>query len=401
MSNEGAVTETGISSKGRVARGLRVACLMSGLLLALSCGSSVTAVAGETWAGSHELHAHSAESTVPDLTGTWENIANAHGSPPWRLTASNGLKNLEAHWHGGPGYHENLVGEFHGTLSADGIHYEGRYSITEGDPLHPSTGTAKFTIQNANRIKLDIGAEGIVFVRLGAPPVPSPSPAPKVELVETPSALGQTVTAPAPPPGSAALTSSPALAGLGAVEAKVGGLSPNDTVFVATALAAVRAHVEQECFLMTTRILVKHIEDEAVKGKLELQSQIDKFSEEYGQKFLLFSAYCVAANYDREFERALNKDAMASAASSRCPVLPVALAARRSHGKTHLTSARIRRAKGVSVSCSTSGGAVKLRIASKSGKPLRKYLGSRLVLGVARGSSDPTGGQLSFSYHKG
>src|ERR1700730_3011265 len=194
----GTVAETGITGKRRVARRLPSTCLAGVLVLGLSYGSSVTAVAGGTWAGSPEPRAHSASSAVPDLTGTWENVKNTHGSPPWQLVASNGLKNLEAHWHGGPGYHEHLSGEFHGTLSPDGTYYEGPYSISEETP-HPSTGTAKFTIQTSNRIKVDIGTESIVFTRLGAAPSPSPT---GVTPISTPPPIGKTTLYEAPAAGA-------------------------------------------------------------------------------------------------------------------------------------------------------------------------------------------------------
>ena len=149
--------------------------------------------------GSPEPRAHNAANAVPDLTGTWEPVKSPHGTPPWQLTASNGLKNLEAHWHGGPGPHETLVGEFHGTLSATGTLYEGPYKITEAGNPNPSEGTAKFVlIEGANRIKLYIGTEEIVFSRLGA----APSPAAVTPTTMAP-ALGKTTLYAAPAPGVA------------------------------------------------------------------------------------------------------------------------------------------------------------------------------------------------------
>jgi hypothetical protein len=215
------------------------------------------------WAGSTAPRAHSAENAVPDLTGTWENIANTHGSPPWLLNASNGLKNLEAHWHGGPGYHENLSGEFHGTLSADGTSYEGPYSITEADPNHPSTGAAKFTIQNANRIKLDIGAESIVFTRLGAALSPSPG---AVTPTSTPPALGKTTLYEAPAPGATASNPLPRVAAVkeGVLEGEITFVDSKGEPVPGPPMAAVEAQAErasQVCVLFFTAELLELDQD--------------------------------------------------------------------------------------------------------------------------------------------
>jgi hypothetical protein len=44
---------------------------------------------------------------------------------------------------------------------------------------------------------------------------------------------------------------------------------------------------------------------------------------------------------------------------------------------------------------------MKLRISSRSGRPLRKSLGSRVMIGVGRSRLDPAGGQLGVSFRKG
>jgi hypothetical protein len=384
-----AVTETGITSRRRVAGRLRSTCLASVLVLGFSYGSSATAVAGGTWAGSPQPHAHSAASALADLTGTWENIANTHGSPPWQLVASNGLQALEAHWHGGPGYHENLVGEFHGTLSADGTSYKGPYSITEADPLHPSTGTATFTIQNANRIKLDIGAESIVFTRLGG--APSQTPAPTV--VPAPSGWDATTAAVGAVPGGAAVNTSPALGTAKQVTMVAAGLSVEDAV--------VLAGLKHACYedFVSALFGIKEKGDyrRAANGRLELYWERHVTSLSTALSNLALCLAIVEA-LEAAASAASVPHAAPHAARTGCRNVAVTASLNPRGRKPRIKSLHFGAGK-LHVSCKTVPGAI--AVTYKSSVPLRTLVGPRLQVGVAFGKRDSAGEPVAFSYHKG
>jgi len=101
------------------------------------------------------------------------------------------------------------------------------------------------------------GTTGYVWVSLGdggnlycSYQASTPKPTPSLETVPTPPTLGQTVTAPEPPPGSAAIATSPLLAMFGAVGAPVSveveGLSVRDQVI---------ANVRHDCFVQFVRFI--------------------------------------------------------------------------------------------------------------------------------------------------
>jgi hypothetical protein len=384
-----AVRKAGITSERRVARRLRSACLATALVLGLSYGSSATAVAGGTWAGSPAPRAHSAASAVPDLTGTWENIANTHGSPPWQLVASNGLKNLEAHWHGGPGYHEHLVGELHGTLSADGTYYEGPYSITEADPLHPSTGTAKFTIQNANRIKLDIGAESIVFTRLGA--APSQTPAPTV--VPAPNGWDATTAAIGAVPGRAAVNTSPPLGTAKQVTMVAAGLSVEDAVVLAGLKHACYADFLNQILSVKYTTKLREAADHHFEEKEErLVTSLGTALSNLALCLVIVEAMTAAAS------SASVPHAGAHAARTGCRSVAVATVLNPRGRKPRIKSLHFSAGK-LHVSCKTVPGAI--AVTYKSSVPLRTLVGPRLQVGVAFSKKDSAGEPVSFSYHKG
>jgi hypothetical protein len=125
---------------------------------------------------------------VPDLTGMWRNRADKLGSPPWQLTTSNNLQTLNANWSGGPG-HSKLRGAFEGTLSQSGgaAVYSGHYKVTEEPNPNASEGTAYFTLESANQIKIDIGAENLIFIRVGGTSQPAVTPTSTPPTVGTPT----------------------------------------------------------------------------------------------------------------------------------------------------------------------------------------------------------------------
>jgi hypothetical protein len=66
--------------------------------------------------------------------------------------------------------------------------------------------------------------------------------------------------------------------------------------------------------------------------------------------------------------------------------------------KAKITHGRV---KGVHVACNAIGGRLAITVSTGSSKPLSKLVGSRLHLLVLRGKRDTSGGNLTFSYHKG
>ncbi|HWX75330.1 MAG TPA: hypothetical protein VNZ05_08485 [Solirubrobacteraceae bacterium] len=334
---------------------------------------------------------------VQDVTGLWLNQADQVG-PPWQLTTSNNRATLDATWSGSRS-HANLRGSFHGNLIFLNNVYEGEFHINEeGNKVD---GKMKVKVNSSTEILITLspengGRQEYTFIRS------SGAQRPELEFASTPSGFGQTVSSPAPPPGGESVTTSPELTNAGSVVANVGGLSPNDVAFTATPPVRVKDHYERRCFLVATTVLVEFVHSLALEKKIPtLEVDREIFEQELAGRVLNYAATCMAAAEQKiAAEAGMARSAAAVASSGGCAVTPVTLTSRRVHGRTRLQSLRVGGTKDLSVTCSSSSGALKLRVASRSGKPLRKSLGSTMFLGVARSGKDSPGGQLSFSYRR-
>ena len=338
-----------------------------------------------------------AQSPPPDITGAWQNEADS-SSPPWSLTTSNGLRTLNASWRGGPG-HPTLRGSLNAQLVQQFSvpAYIGRFDVTE-DQTQPDgttkpitvTGNVSVKVEADDRIEIILQAdnggagEDFTFVRTSS-----------IAVAPTPTRFGRTVSMPAPPPGSPTVESSPDLGNAPAATVTEGGVSAQDVTFAALLQAA-----RDYCYVQAVRGL-----SQAIRQNPPTPDEIDPASEKYqrdlqaiGAAVYVQVASCMAAaeTYADIIATLTSASAATAHSSAACPVKPITLT-----GKTRIRKAHVGGLKGISASCTFRGGVLKLRVASKSGKPLRKLIGPRLFVGLARSKNDAPGGRLSFSFHKG
>ena len=340
---------------------------------------------------------------IPDLTGSWTNKDGSPG-PAWQFTAANELHTLDVTWSGGPG-HSQLRGEFHGDRFG-GTEYKGPFHITEEKVK--VDGTMRIVARSSAEVEIYLTPESegspsgtgssYVFVRVGVPPAPS-SP---TELIATPSGFGQTVEAPAPPPGGAAVQTSPEIGNASAVEAKVEGLSAEDAVLAVAARRAVKQVIEQHCFYVATKNVVTRIRlSKNATHQFTPESELDTVAKNLRTVLVREAAACIVS---LESDLGLSGSSAArshDSSATPCASVPLTFVSRHRHGKTRLVGIHVGGTGGLAVKCHFNEGTMKLRIASKSHKPLRRSLGSRLVLAVGRGGRDAAGGTLRLSYRKG
>jgi len=229
---------------------------------------------------------------------------------------------------------------------------------------------------------------------------------PPVVIVAPPAAFDVAVTVDAVGPGIAVANGSPPLADGSAVTATADGLSRDDIALIG------RETAKAYCFLKTTRSVVKAARQHQglIQQVQQNAERYDRFLEKLGVALLFDFADCLAfANAVVDREVAAGGTAVWSAArpaapvasSTTCPITPIRIALQHKHGQTLPRAFKIAPVKGLTMSCTFDGGVWTLHIASKSGKPLRKLIGDRLLVGVVRSPNDPPGGQLTFSYHLG
>ncbi|HTQ69660.1 MAG TPA: hypothetical protein VMI13_13310 [Solirubrobacteraceae bacterium] len=340
---------------------------------------------------------------VPDLTGSWTNKDGSPG-PAWQFTAGNELHTLDATWSGGPG-HSQLRGEFHGDRFG-GTEYKGPFHITEEKVK--VDGTMRIVVRSSAEVEIYLTPESegspsgtpssYIFERVGAPPTPS-SP---TQLIAAPSAFGQTVETAAPPPGGAAVQTSPEIGNASAVEAKVEGLSTEDAVLAVAARRAVKQVIEQHCFYVATRNVITRIKlSKHATHKFTPESELDTVAQGLRTVLVREAAACIVS---LESDLGLSGSSAArsdDSAATPCASVPLTFVSRHKHGKSRLVGIHVGGAGGVTVKCQFTDGTMKLRVASKSHKPLRRSIGSRLVLAVGRGGRDAAGGTLRLSYRKG
>jgi hypothetical protein len=225
--------------------------------------------------------------------------------------------------------------------------------------------------------------------------------APTVEVVPTPSAFDQTVTAPEPAPGGNAIITSPSLAAFGAVSAPsavsvaVNGLTVQDMV----AIAAER----HKCYVQF-RAAVNWV------LKLETLGGREDWDTSYSQVYRGYRAFlvqqlghlvdCLAVV--NAVEQVLYKKAAADTARVSCATTPVSLSIGGSRSRPKLRSLRVDKHPTLRVSCTRTAAGVRISIATRSRRtPLSSIFGSRLRLAIARGPHDSRGGQLSVAFHRG
>lgn len=220
----------------------------------------------------------------------------------------------------------------------------------------------------------------------------NPQPPPTVETVPTPSAFDQTVTAPEPPPGGAALITSPALAMFGAVQAPVSvdvkGLSVRDQV-----IAAAR----HDCYVQAVRAIRGAIASKLI-GKWK--SDLTNYRETLESFVLSSLASCLA--FVDAYEQVLKAPA-ADVARASCAETPVRLAITGSGRKARLKSFHLGDThQPLKVSCVRTAGGIRITLSTRSKHaPLSSAVGSRLRLALYRSTKDPSGGQLSVTFHHG
>jgi hypothetical protein len=370
-------------------------------LIAVSCAALLALAGGAAaLASSPSRHAHAAQISVPNLTGSWRNRADPSSAPPWQLTASNGLQTLDATWRGSAANgHPDLRGSFHTTLMQSGgtSFYQGSYQVTEDAP--PVTGTIKVTIDSADQIEFDLSgssAAHYVFIRVGFPP---PS---AIDLAPTPALFGAVVSVNAPAAGDEGADMSPPLGNATSADASVTGVSPDDVTFYT---AAVIVLARQYCFVQAIKKVSAAVKANpfGIISSVEAEAgPVYDLLKLTGTAILLNAASCMAdASTISAVLDQLSATAAAHEAAAACGVTPFTITLRSSRGKPRVKKLQIATRKGLSVRCTRSAGKVVIHVASTSGQPLRKLVGPRLIVGIARSRHDSSGGRLTFSFHKG
>lgn len=331
-----------------------------------------------------------AQGAVPDLTGSWRNKDDPSSVPPWSLTASNSRQTLDATWHGSAAQgHPDLRGSFHTTLMGSGgsSFYKGPYKIDE-DTVHAG-GTITVTIETSNRIEFSLQSDKggapakYTFIRVRQKAtIPAPVIAP------APSAFDQTVAATAPPPGGVALAESPALGNARSVTATTGGLTVEDIQLI--------AGLRHTCYARFVGSLLGKSRERKVYSVAtnSYYTDIEADLEPDLPAALSELASCVA--FVDALESAVSQASAAAVdAAASCRGLGVKVVKSGRRLKTRPIRAPLR------VRCKRVAGGLAVTYSTRSHKPLRQVVGSRLRVAVLRGRKDPAGGQLSFTYHEG
>ncbi len=217
----------------------------------------------------------------------------------------------------------------------------------------------------------------------------APAPPPPFETLPTPSAYGQTVTAPDPAPGGVAVVASPALATFGAVGAPVSvdveGLSVRDQVI---------ANVHHDCFVL----FVKAIRGLAASRlQIRMNTDLQRLFANAHLRALANLASCLA--YADAYARQLYGPSADRAAGS-CTDAPVMLSITGSGRHARLKSFHFGDPKAaLKVTCKRHAGGLMISISTRSKRtPLSKVVGSRLLIGIVRAKSDAGGGQLAVTF---
>jgi hypothetical protein len=342
---------------------------------AVVIGSAPTAVASaaDTWSGTWSRAEDGVagnlilEQAGTSVTGhyTWnDGSGQVNGQAPGTGTTFSGGFN-ETHYQG----------SF--SLSLSGTHFTGSYSGTNKDTQQSISGPFDGTCI--------------------AGPCLSNGAAPTIAIAQTPSRFDSPVSVVAPPPGGEAAVASPQLGNASTLTATETGVAPDDLVFAAALLNAKR----QYCYVESIKGLSEAIapfHSVLRPGKIDTIAYINDL-ENAGDGLFTDVAACMASadTMGKVLDRLSTPAAARSYASSACRSLPLTLTT----SKKQVRKVGAGGLKALSVKCTLKSGLLKLRVASTSGKPLRKLVGSRLFLGIRRSQHDSAGGQLGFSFHKG
>ena len=364
-------------SRSRRRRGLvAVSCV----LVPLCCACAAVALASSQ---SGDVHG----AGVSDLTGSW---TDSNGSP-YQLQSSSDRRTLTASWHG-TGTHSTRTGSFNGTLNSAGTAYTGPMQVSEaGNPA--VNGTMTMTIVSANELSVsyqqDNGVSGNFTLKRSAP---APS-AVSIRVARTP-AFDALATVPAPPPGGEAVDASPQIGNATDVTATETGVSDNDVAFYA---AAVVVLTRNYCYAEALKELAFSVHG-AKPGNVDTLSYINAIETGGADVFIQVAACMASADtFGKVLDQLAQPAAAPVTAATACRTTPVTLTVK----KKRVRKLKVGGIKGVSVKCTHNAGVLKIRVHSKSGKPLRKLVGKRLMVGVRRSSHDAAGGQLGFMFHKG
>jgi hypothetical protein len=366
----------GISGRGRVAQALRATCFASIVALALSCTSSASAALADTW------------------EGTWERteLPGKH----LFLTQTGSAVSGSYDWNDASG--RVLEGKVSGATLTAGFketHYEGSFILTLAGKRFSGSYTGK-NRDTGGSIEGPFDGTCVAGACLanGAPLPESGAPAPTV--VAAPSSWNATSAAVGVLPGGAAASASPPLGNTLRATATAYGLDPEDVAYAL--LKSAKAY----CYLKAARRLAQAAyHDQAELLTLKERDALQPALLNVGFFEVGFELTdCLALA-----ERAVAEELAATAsvhptAAAACPLTGVQIKAKRINGKRRTVGFAIASDKDVAVSCSYKAGVLTLRVASRSGKPLRRLIGPRLAIGVAHSRRRPTE-KVSFRYHKG
>jgi hypothetical protein len=284
------ITETGVTSRPRIWRRPRAACVIGGLVLGLSYGPSVTAAAGDTW------------------EGTWERteLPGKH----LVLTQTGSMVNGHYDWNDASGVLAGTVSGATLTASFTETHYEGSATLTLAGKTFSGTYTGK-NKDTLGPIEGNFDGTCIAGACLSNGAAPSPSPS-TVTPISTPPALGSTTLYEAPAAGADQSYPLPKIAKKTRnLEGKLGFVDNQGNPVAGPDVAAIEAQslrAGEVCFLLALAPS-QYEKDEAFKAfGLELPSLVT----------CIDTVARVLARAD-EIKRA--KGARVSAAARTCAVL--------------------------------------------------------------------------------
>jgi hypothetical protein len=217
-------------------------------------------------------------------------------------------------------------------------------------------------------------------------------------IVPTPAAFNTTVSAPEPPPGGAAIITSPPLGDTNGVTVALNGISTDDL----TALAYGR-HQCLVNFVRPLRELTKIMGGQVFQRVYDNVDQaflIQRAAVELGQKFV----QCVA--FVDALQTYLAAHPSAAAAQASCKETQFQLSVTGSGAKTRLRSVRVGPLPGakqsLELTCQPTTAGLTMALTSNTpGSAISSIIGSQLRVGVARSIGDSSGGQLTASFSEG
>jgi hypothetical protein len=197
-------------------------------------------------------------------------------------------------------------------------------------------------------------------------------------------------------PGGAVASASPPLGNTLRATATAYGLDPEDVAYAL--LRSAKAY----CYLKVARRLAQAAySNRAELLRLEEQDALQPQLLNVGFFEVGFELTdCLALAEQAVADELAATASVHRAEAAACPLTGVQIKSKRISGKRRTVGFAIASDNDVAVSCSYRAGVLTLRVASRSGKPLRKLIGPRLAIGAAHSRRRPTE-QVSFRYRKG